>query len=176
MCSPHGRLGMLHDRASVEGLIGLTASDDALSAQAAAEALIEITRASFGTSTHAWMAWWAENKTPAPRPVAAGCAAESRALAPLGRRRGARRRARGHAGVRAGRTGGVSERRRSRAGRRRCSTRGCAPSTGEPEAARRQNRPTSPKLAPPGPTATAGSKPGTADAAAGDGWSDDDSS
>ena len=55
-------LGMLHDRASVEGLIGLTASDDALSAQAAAEALIEITRASFGTSTHAWMAWWAENK------------------------------------------------------------------------------------------------------------------
>jgi hypothetical protein len=56
-------LGMLHDRASVEGLIGLTSSDDALSAQAAAEALIEITRASFGTSTHAWMAWWAENKT-----------------------------------------------------------------------------------------------------------------
>ena len=55
-------LGMLHDRASVEGLIGLTASDDGLSAQAAAEALIEITRASFGTSTHAWMAWWAENK------------------------------------------------------------------------------------------------------------------
>lgn len=56
-------LGMLHDRPSIEGLIGLTASDDALSAQAAAEALIEITRASFGTSTHAWMAWWAENKT-----------------------------------------------------------------------------------------------------------------
>ena len=55
-------LGMLHDRASVEGLIGLTASDDALSAQAAAEALIEITRASFGTSTHGWMAWWAENR------------------------------------------------------------------------------------------------------------------
>jgi hypothetical protein len=55
-------LGTLHDRASVEGLIGLTASDDALSAQAAAEGLIEITRASFGTSTHAWMAWWAENK------------------------------------------------------------------------------------------------------------------
>ncbi len=55
-------LGMLHDRPSVEGLIGLTASDDALSAQAAAEALIEITRVSFGTSTHAWMAWWAENK------------------------------------------------------------------------------------------------------------------
>jgi HEAT repeat protein len=55
-------LGMLHDRASIEGLIGLTASDDALSAQAAAEALIESTRASFGTSTHAWMAWWAENK------------------------------------------------------------------------------------------------------------------
>src|SRR5262249_47544802 len=55
-------LGMLHDRASVEGLIGLTASDDATSAQAAAEALIEITRASFGTSTHGWPAWWAENR------------------------------------------------------------------------------------------------------------------
>jgi hypothetical protein len=55
-------LGMLHDRASIEGLIGQTASDDARSAQAAAEALIEITRASFGTSTHPWMAWWAENK------------------------------------------------------------------------------------------------------------------
>lgn len=55
-------LGMLHDRVSVEGLIGLTGSDDALSAQAAAEALIEITRASFGTSTRGWMAWWAENR------------------------------------------------------------------------------------------------------------------
>jgi MshEN domain len=56
-------LGMLHDRASVEGLVGLTASDDALGAQAAAEALIEITRASFGTSTRSWMAWWAENRS-----------------------------------------------------------------------------------------------------------------
>jgi len=56
-------LGMLHDRASVEGLIGLTASDDGLSAQAAAEALIQITRASFGTSTRGWMAWWAENRS-----------------------------------------------------------------------------------------------------------------
>ncbi len=55
-------VGMLHDRASIEGLIGLTASDDARSAQGATEALNEITRASFGTSTHAWMAWWAENK------------------------------------------------------------------------------------------------------------------
>ena len=56
-------LGMLHDRASVEGLIGLTGSDDAFSAQAAAEALIEITRSSFGTSTRGWMAWWAENRS-----------------------------------------------------------------------------------------------------------------
>lgn len=55
-------LGRLHDRASIEGLIGLTASDDARVARAAAEALIEITCASFGTSTHGWMAWWAENK------------------------------------------------------------------------------------------------------------------
>jgi HEAT repeat protein len=56
-------LGVLHDRASVEGLIGLTSSDDAFAAQAAAEALIEITRASFGTSTRGWMAWWAENRS-----------------------------------------------------------------------------------------------------------------
>lgn len=56
-------LGMLHDRPSVEGLIGLTGSDDAVAAQAAAEALIEITRVSFGTSTHGWMAWWAENRS-----------------------------------------------------------------------------------------------------------------
>jgi HEAT repeat protein len=55
-------LGVLHDRASVEGLIGLTSSDDALVAQAASDALTEITRASFGTSTRAWMAWWAENR------------------------------------------------------------------------------------------------------------------
>ncbi len=56
-------LGMLHDRPSVEGLIGLTGSDDAVAAQAAAEALIGITRASFGTSTHGWMAWWAKNRS-----------------------------------------------------------------------------------------------------------------
>jgi HEAT repeat protein len=56
-------LGVLHDRASVEGLIGLTSSDDAFAAQAAAEALTEITRASFGTSTRGWMAWWAENRS-----------------------------------------------------------------------------------------------------------------
>jgi hypothetical protein len=56
-------LGMLHDRASVEGLIGLTSSDDVETAQSAAEALADITRASFGTQTRAWMAWWAENRT-----------------------------------------------------------------------------------------------------------------
>jgi hypothetical protein len=55
-------LGMLHDRASVEGLIGLTGSDDVETAQSAAEALADITRASYGTLTHAWMAWWAENR------------------------------------------------------------------------------------------------------------------
>jgi hypothetical protein len=55
-------LGALHDRESVEGLIGLTGSEDPLCAQAAAEALFEITRANFGNSTRAWTGWWAENR------------------------------------------------------------------------------------------------------------------
>jgi hypothetical protein len=45
------------------GIYGLIrAGSDSSAAQAAAEALTEITRASFGTSAHAWMAWWAENR------------------------------------------------------------------------------------------------------------------
>ena len=52
-------LGVLHDRASIEGLINLTASDDELCAQSASEALKEITRAGFGANTAAWTAWWA---------------------------------------------------------------------------------------------------------------------
>jgi Type II secretion system (T2SS), protein E, N-terminal domain len=55
-------LGALRDRQAVEGLIGLTGSDDVLCATAAAEALAEITRASFGTTRRAWVAWWAENR------------------------------------------------------------------------------------------------------------------
>jgi HEAT repeat protein len=55
-------LGALHDRDSVDGLIGLTASEDSLLAQAAVEALQEITRANFGTNPRAWSAWWAENR------------------------------------------------------------------------------------------------------------------
>lgn len=55
-------LGALHDRDSVDGLIGLTGSEDPLCAQAAAEALFEITRANFGTSARAWTGWWAENR------------------------------------------------------------------------------------------------------------------
>ncbi len=55
-------LGALRDRLSVEGLIGLTGSDDVLCATAAAEALFEITRASFGLTKRAWVAWWAENR------------------------------------------------------------------------------------------------------------------
>lgn len=55
-------LGALHDRDSIEGLIGLTSSEDPLCAQAAAEALHEITRASFGPSARAWTGWWAENR------------------------------------------------------------------------------------------------------------------
>lgn len=56
-------LGALHDRESVDGLIGLTGSDDPLCAQAAAEALFEITRAHFGASARAWTGWWAENRS-----------------------------------------------------------------------------------------------------------------
>lgn len=55
-------LGALRDRQAVEGLIGLTGSDDVLCGTAAAEALAEITRASFGTTRRAWVAWWAENR------------------------------------------------------------------------------------------------------------------
>ncbi len=55
-------LGALRDRQAVEGLIGLTGSDDVLCATAAAEALADITRASFGTTRRAWVAWWAENR------------------------------------------------------------------------------------------------------------------
>ncbi len=56
-------LGTLHDRESIDGLIGLTGSDDQMCAQAAAEALREITKASFGTQPRLWTAWWAENRT-----------------------------------------------------------------------------------------------------------------
>ncbi len=53
-------LGVMHDREGVEGLINLTGSDDALCAQSAAEALREITRASFGTQQRQWTSWWAQ--------------------------------------------------------------------------------------------------------------------
>lgn len=52
-------LGVLHDRASVEGLINLTGSEDDLCSQSAADALKEITRAGLGTNPSAWTAWWA---------------------------------------------------------------------------------------------------------------------
>ncbi len=55
-------LGGLHDRESVEGLINLTGSDDALCAQSSAEALKEITRAAFGTQQRQWTSWWAQAK------------------------------------------------------------------------------------------------------------------
>lgn len=55
-------LGVLHDRESIDGLIGLTSSEDQLCAQAAAEALREITKASFGTNSRQWTSWWAENR------------------------------------------------------------------------------------------------------------------
>ncbi len=52
-------LGVLHDRASIEGLINLTGSEDDLCAQSASDALKEITRAGFGSNPSAWTAWWA---------------------------------------------------------------------------------------------------------------------
>jgi HEAT repeat protein len=55
-------LGVLHDREAVDGLIGLTGSVDQMTAQAAGEALREITRQSFGTDARGWTRWWAENR------------------------------------------------------------------------------------------------------------------
>ena len=56
-------LGSLHDRDAIEGLINLTGSDDEMCAQAASEALREITRATFGLNPRQWQGWWAENRT-----------------------------------------------------------------------------------------------------------------
>jgi HEAT repeat protein len=55
-------LGALHDRESIEGLILLLGSDDEMCAQAAADALREITRATFGVNPRQWSAWWVENR------------------------------------------------------------------------------------------------------------------
>ncbi len=52
-------LGMMHDKEAIEGLIGLTASDDQLCAQSAAEALREICRANHGPHARQWAAWYA---------------------------------------------------------------------------------------------------------------------
>jgi HEAT repeat protein len=56
-------LGNLHDRDAVDGLIGLTGSDDQMCAQAATEALREITKCNFGPNPRSWTAWWAENRS-----------------------------------------------------------------------------------------------------------------
>jgi HEAT repeat protein len=56
-------LGALHDREAIDGLIGLTASDDALCAQSAAQALTDITFAGFGLDTRSWSRWWADNRS-----------------------------------------------------------------------------------------------------------------
>jgi hypothetical protein len=56
-------LGTLHDRESIEGLINLTGSDDEMCAQAGAEALREVTRATLGLDKRAWTGWWAENRS-----------------------------------------------------------------------------------------------------------------
>jgi len=60
-------LGALHDRAVIDGLIGMLGSDDAQCAQAAAQALAQITKVSFGTDARQWIHWWAQNRrSPAP--------------------------------------------------------------------------------------------------------------
>ncbi|WP_141332454.1 HEAT repeat domain-containing protein [Myxococcus sp. AB025B] len=56
-------LGTLHDREAVEGLIQLTRGEDEMCAQAAAEALREVTRMPLGLSPTQWAAWWAENRS-----------------------------------------------------------------------------------------------------------------
>lgn len=55
-------LGVLHDREAIEGLIGLTGSDDQLCAQSAADALREICRQNFGNATRQWLAWYAAHR------------------------------------------------------------------------------------------------------------------
>jgi HEAT repeat protein len=55
-------LGALDDRESIDVLIGLTGSEDQSCATAAAEALREITKASFGPTMREWKMWWAENR------------------------------------------------------------------------------------------------------------------
>src|SRR5262249_39405618 len=52
----------LHDREAIDGLIGLTGSEDGLASQAASEALREITRTTYGNSPRDWSEWWAENR------------------------------------------------------------------------------------------------------------------
>ncbi|QDE88454.1 FrgA protein [Myxococcus xanthus] len=56
-------LGTLHDRDAIEGLIRLTGGDDEMCAQAAAEALREVTRATMGLDPRQWSAWWTENRS-----------------------------------------------------------------------------------------------------------------
>ena len=54
-------LGMLHDRDAIEGHCNLTGTDDQMCANAAAEALRDITKGTFGP-TAAVDGWWAENR------------------------------------------------------------------------------------------------------------------
>lgn len=68
--SPHGEvvanaaraLGTMRDVGSIEELIALTSHPDRGAAQAALDALREITKQSF-VQTRRWTAWWAENRT-----------------------------------------------------------------------------------------------------------------
>jgi hypothetical protein len=55
-------LGALHQLDSIDALIGLVGSEDRGCAQAAADALREMTKASCGTDARQWTAWWAVNR------------------------------------------------------------------------------------------------------------------
>src|SRR5262249_14539337 len=52
-------LGALHDRAVIDGLIGMLGSGDPQCAQAAVQALADITKLSLGTAARQWTLWWA---------------------------------------------------------------------------------------------------------------------
>lgn len=56
-------LGALRDRDSVDALIAMVASTDALCAQSAIEGLKEITRCHFGAAREAWAGWWIQHRT-----------------------------------------------------------------------------------------------------------------
>ncbi len=168
-------LGMLHDRPSVEGLIGLTGSDDAVAAQAAAEALIE---SPAPRSAPAPTAGWPGGPRTGPTGGRSGCSRRfgipSRGSGPPPSRSSPPRSATRWDTPPMRRK--PNARRRWTAGKTRCSTRAYARSTAEATRGAGQNRPTSANTPPPGPIDTAGSTAGNAVVEAEGGWSEELSS